>query len=86
LRRKCIHNDDVILVYLANPDGEKAETDRAGKKTPTVVLQLPAGRYGGRWFNPVTGEWSTVGEIKGPAATCTAPGAGDWVLLVERLR
>lgn len=85
LRLKCIHNEDVFLVYLANPDGEEAETDRAGKAAPNVVLQLPAGRYRGRWFSPVTGEWSSAGEIAGPTATYNAPGGGDWILLAEKL-
>jgi hypothetical protein len=81
---KCIHKDETFLVYLANPDGEKPETDQAAKTVPTVTLRLPTGRHEGRWFSPVTGEWSPAGEMKGPAATCIAPGAGDWVLVVGK--
>ena len=52
LRFKCIHNEETLLVYLANPDGEKPETDRPSETTPTLSLQLPPGTYKGRWFNP----------------------------------
>ncbi len=82
---KCIHNEEKFLIYLANPDGKKPETDRAATTVPTVTLQLPPGLYGGRWFNPTTGEWAPAGELTGPVAKCTAPGTGDWVLVLGKI-
>jgi uncharacterized protein DUF4038/uncharacterized protein DUF5060 len=84
LRFKCIRNEEIFLVYLANPDGEKPETDRPSGTTPTLTLQLPPGNYQGRWFNPVTGAWSDAGKAQGPAMKWTASGAGDWVLVVGK--
>lgn len=85
LRFKCICNEETFLVYLANPDGEKPETDRPSDSTPTLSLQLPSGNYRGRWFSPVTGTWRDAGNAKGPATRWTASGAGDWVLVVRKV-
>ena len=83
-RFKCIRSDEVYLVYLANPDGNKPETDHPSKTPPTVTLQLPPARYQGRWFQPTTGNWIEAGESNGPATNWSAPGPGDWVLIVKR--
>ena len=82
-RFKCIGNEMTFLVYLANPGGEKPETAQLAKTTPTVKIELPPGHYQGRWFNPVSGKWDPAGEVKSNRSI-TAPGPGDWVLLVKR--
>lgn len=82
-RLKCIGNKTTFLVYLANPNGDKAERAQPGKTPPSVKLGLARGLYQGRWFNPLSGEWSSAGEVK-PNGTLTAPGPGDWVLVVKR--
>ena len=55
-----------------------------------VGIELPAGEYGVRWFNPRTGEWIDGVPVKsGMPLKLTAPApkramAGDWVLLMKR--
>jgi hypothetical protein len=50
-----------------------------------VSVKLESGRYGVKWFNPRSGEYSNAGIADG--ATWTSPEAPDnqdWVLLLER--
>jgi hypothetical protein len=82
----CIHNHDAWIIYAANPSGDVPETDDASRTVPTVAIQLPAGTFSARWFDPATGEWDVVDSIPGGTQTLTAPGDGDWVLLLERAR
>lgn len=100
LRFKAARSADgeTAIVYLANPtvyEGHRpdrfggvhtdAEAD-AAPTPPAATLALPDGRYRLRWYGPVSGEWVSAGEllVRGAAAVLTAPGGGDWVLLVRR--
>lgn len=50
------------------------------------TVELEAGNYRSRWYDPHTGVWAEAGEVriaeKGRWAAPGAPDAGDWVLLV----
>ncbi|MFO0849598.1 MAG: DUF5060 domain-containing protein [Gemmataceae bacterium] len=48
-------------------------------KGGSVKLDVPAGKFRGRWYNPRTGEWSPATPTNGEY---TAPDADDWALLV----
>jgi hypothetical protein len=90
LRAKCAGRDGVLIVYLANPTGEDPATDNPAPGKPAVEIQLPAGDYSVRWFNPRTGIWTDGPAVKGGGpCRLTAPAAprtraGDWVLLLRR--
>jgi hypothetical protein len=90
LRAKCAHDEKTILVYLANPTDGNPETDNPGAEKPSATIDLPSGKWGARWFNPRTGEWTAGKPIAGGASRkLTAPHedrstAGDWVLLLRR--
>jgi hypothetical protein len=84
LQWKCAHDRYTYIVYVANPTGSTPETDDESEATPSMGLQLPAGGFSVKWFDPGTGEWTPIGDIGGGRSTLTAPGAGDWLLLVER--
>jgi len=83
-RFKCAHDEETYLVYLANPDGETPETDDASGDTPAVTIHLPEGTYGARWYDPTSGDWHPAPGVPGGVQTLTAPGPGDWLLLLER--
>jgi hypothetical protein len=92
LRAKCIHDENTYLIYLANPDGTKPETDNAATVPPKVALDAPSGSYAFRWFNPTSGKWHDTENAQSGRArigqerlsTLEAPGGGDWVLIVSR--
>lgn len=90
LQAKCAHDNQTILIYLANPTGDKPESDNPAVKKPSVTVQLPDGQYTVQWFNPRTGEWIDGKSIQGGGRQkLTAPAtqrtlAGDWVLLMQR--
>ncbi|MDD4727930.1 MAG: DUF4038 domain-containing protein [Dysgonamonadaceae bacterium] len=92
---KCIHNDSVYIIYLANPDRsgsilpKKNEYDffRYGNEssiTPTVTVELPKHPFAFKWYDPSSGGWSNSGEIEGGKTTISAPDQGDWILLLIR--
>jgi hypothetical protein len=81
LLRKCIRDDHTIIVYLANPSGMEPGTDAEGTGIPEVSLVLPEGDWDSRWFDPGTGTYSD-GPVVNGRADLTAPGSGDWVLLL----
>ena len=92
---KCIHNDSVYIVYLANPNRtgnitpKKNEYDfiRLGNKSnkrPTVTILLPEAPFTYQWYNPSSGTWSDSDVVKGGISKMTAPDGGDWILLLER--
>jgi hypothetical protein len=80
---KCIHNDHAYIIYLANPDGAKPGEANVSKTTPSVVVRLPEGTFAARWFNPKSGQWAQGPTVSGGARRLTAPGGGDWVLLLR---
>lgn len=94
-RFKCIHNDSIYIVYLANPDQiadisphqkkyELIRTARADDAVPMVSILLPDGEFSYKWYNPRTGEWEISGAINGGETKLEAPGIGDWVLLLKK--
>jgi hypothetical protein len=83
---KCAHDEKTYLVYLANPDGDTPETDDVARSTPGATVRLPQGRFETRWYDPTRGEWHPGPTVQGGEQALTAPGPGDWVLLLERAR
>lgn len=90
---KCIHNDSVYIVYLANPDRtgdilpKKNEYNflRSGNEsseTPVVTINLPQLSFTYKWFDPTSGNWSDTGKVKGGEIKMSAPAGGDWILLL----
>jgi len=49
-----------------------------------VTIQLPAGEFRARWFDPSSGEWISLDSpAHGPVWTSPpAPGRDDWALLL----
>jgi hypothetical protein len=55
-------------------------------KGGSVTIKLSPGRYAGKWFNPLTGEWLELPAISG--STWTSPSVSsshDWALLLQRI-
>ncbi len=90
-KRKCIHNEDTWIVYLANPDGNEPRTDNGSIEKAWVNITLPGGDYGVKWFDPSDGMWYTGDNIIGGAQKLTAPEPDyaqpirpDWILLIQK--
>ncbi|MHC4398527.1 MAG: apiosidase-like domain-containing protein [Planctomycetota bacterium] len=83
-RFKCTHDDRTYLVYLANPSGDKPETDTESAGVPSVTIQLPARAFTVFWFDPATGTQQRDSSVRGGRRTLTAPGSGDWILVLRR--
>lgn len=97
---KCIHNDSVYIIYLANPDkigkpeipvSKSTEIRLANEssKIPIVTINLPENKFSVKWYNPSTGLWLEADTIKGGLSELKAPDSGDWILLLtqkKRLR
>jgi len=79
---KCIHDHDTFVIYLANPTGTTPETDDQSDSVASVTAQLPRGTFAVKWFDPSTGAWTQGADVNGGNLTLTAPGPGDWVLLL----
>ena len=82
-RAKCIHDGRTYLIYLANPDGNRPETDNAAAEVPEVTVALPAGKFSVRWFQPTSGSWTDGERVAGSRQRLRAPGGGDWVMLLR---
>ena len=82
-RFKCIHDNKAYIIYLANPDNSKPGEADVSREIPNVTIQLPEGTFSARWFNPRTGRWTNKGNVSGNKQTLTAPGDGDWILLLK---
>jgi hypothetical protein len=83
---KCIRDDNTYIIYLANPDKSKPEEANVSLATPAVTIRLPEREFSVRWFNPRTGEWRRRTRLAGGEQKLTAPGGGDWVLLLRSER
>ena len=80
---KCIHNDRAYIIYLANPDGPKPGEADVSRTIPSVVVQLPKGKFSAKWFNPREGWWTGESTIDGGRQKLKSPGEGDWLLLLR---
>jgi hypothetical protein len=50
-----------------------------------VIVRLEKGRYDAAWFNPSTGERTTLPVALGPLwSSPRAPDSNDWALLLQR--
>jgi len=83
-RANCIHDETSYIVYVANPSGDKPETDDASATTTAVTIKLPVGDYRTRWFQPAFGKWTEAQPVTGGQLTLATPGPGDWVLWLTR--
>jgi hypothetical protein len=85
---KVISGDRAVIAYLPNADSETPGTANVAATNAACVLQLPAGEWRLRWFNPQTGNWfdDPMPDASGADAprTWTAPFAGDALLLAVR--
>jgi hypothetical protein len=84
-RYKCIQDERNIIVYLANPSGDKPETDSPNGAVPEVSLPLKNGNYQILWFDPDTGNWVRGGRATGGTQNFKAPSGEDWVLLIKKV-
>ena len=81
LQFKCIRNENVCIIYLANPDNPSPENAKASDRIPNVELSIPDATV--KWFNPSTGKWSEEKKISGGKQKLKAPSAGDWIILLR---
>jgi uncharacterized protein DUF4038/uncharacterized protein DUF5060 len=90
LKWKCIHDQNIFIIYLANPDGDKPETDNPNFNQATVKITLPQGTYDVQWFDPKTGMWHENPDVTGGEQSFKSPqwsrsySAGDWILLLKK--
>jgi uncharacterized protein DUF4038/uncharacterized protein DUF5060 len=98
-RCKCVHDDRTFLIYLANPTGDNPESDDEADAIPSVELHLPQGHCELCWFDPAEGNWTPAADATQKRAAdatqkrvahatqgqsvFTAPGPGDWVVLLR---
>lgn len=80
-------NGAIMLVYLANPNGDAPEWDAPRNDNAYVNVSLPdaldaTSRV--RWYNVRTGEWAGDAALQGRDVTLTSPGGGDWLALISR--
>jgi len=83
-RWKCVHDDQTLIAYLANPTGTEPETDDEAETVPGVTVQLPEEDFAVEWFDPSTGDWEPAVGVEGGKTALRAPGPGDWVLLLRK--
>jgi len=81
LQFKCIRDENVCIIYLANPDHPSPEKAKASDSIPNVELLIPDATA--KWFNPSTGKWSEEKKISGGKQKLEAPSAGDWIILLR---
>jgi hypothetical protein len=81
---KGIHNREAHIIYLANPTGSEPETDAEADTVASVTVRLPeASSFTVTWFDPSDGNWKHAAEVPGNEQVLTAPGPGDWLLLLQ---
>jgi len=80
--RKCTRAAGTAIIYLANPNGDVAETATVADTIPDVTIDLACDSVA-RWFDPQTGLWHGAVTLAAGMQTVIAPAAGDWVLLLR---
>jgi hypothetical protein len=78
---KCIRDEKVCLIYLANPDNPDPKTARASEKIAKLEISTPGATA--RWYNPESGKWSMNFPLGKGKQTLEAPAGGDWILLLR---
>ncbi|WP_114749948.1 DUF5060 domain-containing protein [Pleomorphovibrio marinus] len=81
---KCIRDSENIIIYLANPSGDKPETDFPKQDAPSVSLDIQEDNMRAKWFNPSAGTWVNTGIVKNGTQELKAPAGGDWVLWLSK--
>lgn len=84
LRAKACRDSRTMILYLANPSGDKPETDAPAAEAPSLRVCLAEGAFTVRWFDPRTGRWADGTPVKGPTVLLTAPSGGDWVAVLRK--
>jgi hypothetical protein len=85
-RWKCVHNENIYIIYLSNPSGTEPGTDYPKTEVPEVKLQMPKGNFSVKWFDPDTGAWYYDNNMEGgEELIIKAPGIEDWILVLEKL-
>ncbi len=73
------------IAYLPNADGPKPETANVRETRAACQLDLPAGAWRARWYDPRTGRWHEAATVDGDTSRAfEAPFNGDAVLLLTR--
>jgi len=83
-KAKCMRGEGRYLVYLANPSGEKPETDFPATQVAGLTVTLPEGKYTCNWFDPKSGTWIRGKLLQGGPQSLKAPAGEDWVLWIEK--
>ena len=77
---KCIRDEKVCMIYLANPGHSDPGSANVSDKTPEVELSIPSS--GAKWFNPSSGKWTSEISLDAGIQMLQAPFSGDWILLL----
>ncbi len=91
-RAKCIHDEQNYIIYLPNPDGEDVRSDNPRIDGFKQEVELPAGDYQLRWFNPRRGRWVEGKQItvegaytlENPTPEVARTGVKDWIAWLEK--
>ncbi|MEA3460645.1 MAG: amidohydrolase family protein, partial [Bacteroidota bacterium] len=78
---KCIRNEKVCVIYLANPDHSSPGSAMAADTIANLEILLPASTA--KWFSPSTGKWSEELQLSKGIQNLKTPSGGDWVLLIR---
>ena len=78
---KCIRDEKVCVIYLANPDHPSPESAKVSDKIPDVEVSTPGATA--KWFSPTSGKWSEEFQIKTGIYNLEAPSGGDWIILLR---
>ena len=78
---KCIRNEKVCVIYLANPDHPSPGSAMAANTIANIEVSIPAATA--RWFSPSSGKWSEEVQLPKGIQNLKAPSGGDWVILLK---
>jgi hypothetical protein len=78
---KCIRDEKVCVIYLANPNHSSPESAKVSDKIPDVEVSTPGATA--KWFSPTSGKWSEEFQIKSGIQNLEARSGGDWIILLR---